>query len=114
LDGSSVIGREVRTARNQVTFRAVNEKIVEVGPVDDLGTVGVVCECSRTSCAQLLQITLGAFEAVRRSPRRFVVIPEHVDHAVERLIVVAGDYAVVEVFSPAGIEGVHEGSLTNR
>ena len=113
MDGSSVTGREVRTARNQAMFRAVNEKIVELGPVDESDTVGVVCECSGTSCTHLLQISTGAYEAARRSSRRFVVIPEHFDHEVERLIVVAGEYAIVEVFRPA-IEGVQEKLVTNR
>jgi len=47
-DGSSSDEREVRAARNQALFRAVNEKILEInesfGALN--GSISVACECA--------------------------------------------------------------------
>jgi hypothetical protein len=92
--------REVRAARNQALFRAVNEKIMELnealGEIED--TVSVACECSRIDCVDLLQIPPDAYQAVRGSPRTFMVFPDHADPCVERVVSEHDGYAIVEVF----------------
>lgn len=91
--------REVRAARNQALFRAVNEKIVELnerfGEIQ--GNVSIACECSRVACVDLLEVPVDAYRAVRESPRTFTVHPEHVEAGVERLVSTHDGYAVVEV-----------------
>lgn len=91
--------REVRAARNQALFRAVNEKIMELnerfGELE--GTVSIACECSRIGCVDLLEIPSDAYRAVRQSPRTFTVHPEHVEAGVERVVSNHNGYAVVEV-----------------
>ena len=91
--------REVRAARNQALFRAVNEKIMELnegfGEIE--GSVSVACECSRVDCADLLEIEPDAYWAVRGSPRTFAVLPGHVEKGVEHVVSNHDGYAVVEV-----------------
>jgi hypothetical protein len=76
----------------------VNEKIMELNRLFKGRTV-IACECSDASCSKRLRISPRAYEAVRRRPRRFVVIPDHVDPDGERLVAGADEYAVVEVFA---------------
>lgn len=97
--------REVRAARNQALFRAVNEKIMELndgfGEIVG-GTVSVACECSQVECVRLLEITSDAYQAVRESPRTFVVLVDHVEPGVERIVSAHDGYAVVEVQGQGG------------
>lgn len=91
--------REIRAARNHALFRAVNEKIREMnnGVAVLTGTFAVTCECADLACLEMLEIPVDAYERVRESPYTFVVLADHADPDVER--VVAGDdaYAIVEM-----------------
>jgi hypothetical protein len=91
--------REVRAARNQALFRAVNEKIVELNQAlsEIEGAVSIACECSQVECVSLLKIAPAAYRAIRESPRTFAVLPEHVETGVERVVSNHDGYAVVEV-----------------
>jgi hypothetical protein len=99
VESASNEEREVRAARNQALFRAVNEKIMELnerfGEIQN--TVSVACECSRVACVDLLEVPVDAYRVVRESPRTFMVRPEHVETGVERLVTTHDGYAVVEV-----------------
>jgi hypothetical protein len=91
--------REIRAARNQALFRAVNDKILELNETFGAlaGTFVVACECSRLTCVELVEIGEDAYRAVRQSPRTFVVLPEHIDAEVERVLSNHDGYAVAEV-----------------
>ncbi|HEY7398153.1 MAG TPA: hypothetical protein VH538_07620, partial [Gaiellaceae bacterium] len=91
--------REVRAARNQALFRAVNDKIVELNESWGVlaGTMSIACECSQLDCTAMLEIGPAAYEAVRGDPRTFVVLPDHVEADVERVVGNHDGYAVVEV-----------------
>lgn len=89
--------RELRAARNQALFRAVNEKIMELNEMWGEGPVSVACECSRLECVDLLEIPPDAYRAVRESPRTFAVLLDHVEAGVERVVSTNDGYAVVEV-----------------
>jgi len=91
--------REVRAARNQALFRAVNEKISEMNEAfgSILGTFAITCECSQLNCVELIEIPGGAYRTVRGNPRTFAVLPDHVDPNVERVLSNHDGYAVVEV-----------------
>lgn len=90
--------REVRAARNQALFRAINEKMYELNETfgEILGTVSVACECADVSCVQLLEIPADAYRHVRQNPRTFVVLAGHVYPDVERVVSNHDGYAVVE------------------
>jgi len=92
--------REVRAARNQALFRAVNDKILELNEKTSgefVGSVAIACECSRIDCLELLEIPPNAYRGVRENPRTFAVLAGHADPAVERVVGVHDGYAVVEV-----------------
>lgn len=65
-----------RIARNEATFRLINEAI-EVGRVTRDGLVGFVCECSRLGCNELVELTLREYEEIRADARRFFVLRGH-------------------------------------
>jgi hypothetical protein len=90
-----------RRARNEAIFREVNERIEELSrrsgiDEDDSLLPGFICECSSESCTELLQVTYQQYEAVRESPRRFLVLPGHEDPDVERVVEQHSDALVVE------------------
>jgi len=99
MNSASNEEREIRGARNQALFRAVNEKMLELnrvfGPL--VGTFSIACECSRLDCVDLLEIPPDAYRAVRESPHTFAVCKDHVEEDVERVVSVHDGYAVVEV-----------------
>jgi hypothetical protein len=70
------IDRE-RVALNETTFRRVNEGIEE-GRRRREGRVTFVCECGELGCNELVELTLGEYEAVRADSRTFLVMPSHV------------------------------------
>ena len=91
--------REIRAARNQALFRAVNEKMLELNEIFGAiaGTFSIACECARMDCVALMEIPPDAYRVVRQSPRTFAVCPDHVEADVERVVSTHDGYAVVEV-----------------
>ena len=77
--------REIRAARNQALFRAVNEKLRDLN--EALGSMTdefvVACECADANCVQTLSIVGDEYMSVRANPRTFVVLPGHVYPDVE-------------------------------
>jgi hypothetical protein len=90
--------REVRAARNQSLFRAVNEKITHANEALAWlsGTLVIACECADTTCVQTLEIEPEAYTALRSHPNRFAVLPGHVYLDVEREVTASNGYIVVE------------------
>jgi len=89
-------------ARNQALFRDVNERIQDVATdfrVTD--EASFVCECADIGCTQMVSLTLTEYEHVRINPRRFAVLPDHVDPAIERLVEQNDRYVVVEKIGAA-------------
>lgn len=104
--------REIRAARNQAMFRAVNEKISELNESfgEITGTYAITCECSRLECVDLLEIAGDAYRAIRGNPRTFAVLPGHVEQGVERVLSHHDGYTVVEVLG----HGAHVADATFR
>lgn len=71
-----------RVARNEVTFRRVNEGIEE-GRNEREGLVPFICECGVLRCTEVIQLTLHEYERVRADPRCFVAACGHVTDADE-------------------------------
>ena len=80
--------RDLRAARNQALFRAVNEKLRELNEAfsDVSETYAIACECADVSCVQTLHVQMEEYLAVRENPRRFVVLRDHVFPHVERVV----------------------------
>ena len=79
--------REKRLAGNEILFRKVNERILELGDAWD-GMLDLVCECSDPSCMGVLKIHVEDYERLRSKSRCFAVLPGHelleIEDVVER------------------------------
>jgi hypothetical protein len=93
--------REIRAARNQSLFRAVNEQIVDLTGGSS-HTLVIACECADPTCIETVEIDRDAYLAVRREPRRFVVRPGHIYPEVENVMADFSTYVVVEKVAAAG------------
>ena len=81
--------RQQRLARNEATYRDVNEAI-EAGRSDvaDDPPRPFMCECGLLECNDLVELTLAEYESVRAHPTHFFMVDGHeipdVEHVVER------------------------------
>ena len=63
--------QQERLAQNEVTFRAVNEKIAAVAlNLGGAEPYHFICECATTACFESLALTLREYEDVRRNGSR--------------------------------------------
>ena len=90
--------REVRAARNQALFRAVNEKLRELNQAfaNVTETYAIACECADTTCVETVHILMEEYTRVREDPNQFVVLTEHVFPDVEQIVAQNDGYSVVE------------------
>lgn len=80
-------GQERRIARNEVSFRAINEQQVsasrEFHGGEPVKGFGVLCECADPDCLETLGLDAAEYAHVRSDPRWFVVRAGHVIPEVE-------------------------------
>jgi hypothetical protein len=90
---------EARLARNEVMFRAINERIRELAIKlgDDEGeTVAFVCECADETCVERVPLKLAQYDEVRLIPARFFVVPGHeATPLVESVLFRGSEFAIV-------------------
>jgi hypothetical protein len=90
---------EDRLARNEVMFRAINDRIRDLA--DRFGSMGqeeleFVCECADETCVERVPLTPSQYDDVRAIPARFVVVPGHeATPLVERVIFRAPNFVIV-------------------
>ena len=89
-------GQQESAARNEALFREINERISEITDSQRERTAEIFCECSVTSCNELIQVSLAEYEAVRARGNRFAVIAGHEEPAVERVVERNERFALVE------------------
>jgi hypothetical protein len=108
IDSEQQEQREIRAARNQSLFRAVNENLKGLNEafasVTETETFTIACECSDVSCVEMLEIHPHEYVAVRSEPRHFAILPGHVDLEAEKVVREAEGYVVVEKIAAAGDE----------
>lgn len=85
---------EVRAARNQSLFRAVNERLQDTAAGDG-ATVVIACECAQVDCSEKLELSSSDYEQLRGHPNRFAVAPSHVYPDVEDVVETESAYVVV-------------------
>ncbi len=85
-----------RAAKNEALFREVNERIAEVTAGQDEEVADALCECSDASCAEMIQISLAEYQALRARGERLALIAGHEDPAVERVVERNDRFIVVE------------------
>ena len=103
MEGNAVHERELRAARNQSLFRAINEKIIDLSEAFAAfaGDFQISCECADTHCLESLTITPEAYEAIRSRPNRFAVLPGHIVPDVEVVVAEPDGYVVVDKIAAA-------------
>jgi hypothetical protein len=100
--------RQQRQAENELRFRSINEQIENVADELFAGEPPApeahdfLCECGDADCTAPLAMTLAEYERVRAHARRFLVAPEHVDTALERVVDRSARYWIVEKTDEAG------------
>jgi hypothetical protein len=96
--------REARAARNQATFRVVNEKMTALNEAWEriAGSYVIACECADMGCVATLEIREEEYELVRRHPNHFVVLPAHVYPDVEVVVDEHETYVTVGKIAKAG------------
>jgi hypothetical protein len=55
-----------------------------------------VCECALLGCTAPISATIEEYETVRGRPNQFLVLPDHVDPELGRVVRKADGFAVVE------------------
>ena len=86
-----------RAAANQARFRAANEqirdKVVELELAERRNPF--LCECEDERCTTIVLLMSKEYEAVRSSPRRFLLSPRH-QSPDDRVVAEHEEYTVVE------------------
>jgi hypothetical protein len=96
--------REERLAKNEATFRILNENIQNIA-----STLGgtqpfeFICECATIGCFERLTLTLQEYERIREDGAHFLLAPGHEDIEVEQVIAHRAAYVVVEKDGVAGL-----------
>jgi len=100
---------ENRRARNEALFREVNERIegistefAERDQQQERLRLRLVCECGREQCVEVVEATVAEYEAVRASPRRFLVVPGHEHTDTARVVERNSGFFVIEKMEEAG------------
>jgi hypothetical protein len=90
-----------RIARNEATFRRINEDIGRGRDAeDDTTLVGFVCECGDGDCARLIEMTPAEYQRLRTEPTQFAVVNGHEIAEVERVVLRTDRFAVVQKQPP--------------
>jgi hypothetical protein len=94
--------RAIQAARNQTLFRAVNERINTLNEhFSVLPIAEWVCECADDTCTERIQLTPAEYEAIRKHPNRFPILPGHELVDVEVVVEAHDRYLVVEKLGAA-------------
>jgi hypothetical protein len=95
---------EQRAARNEALFREVNENIarLEERQGDAAPESVFICECSSSLCTDHIPVDLETYQRVREHPRRFLVLPGHVDETLESSVETHPGFVIVEKLGVAG------------
>ena len=90
---------EARLARNEVMFRAINERIRELADrFEHIATsaLAFICECADETCVERIFLSPAQYDDVRAIPARFVVIPGHeVTPLVEKVVFRSPGFLIV-------------------
>jgi hypothetical protein len=92
--------REERLARNEASFRSLNEALgaqvhARLGRTESGDPPGFVCECGNEACEEIIQVEMARYEEVRRDPCLFIVCPQHENPEVEDVVQREDGYYVV-------------------
>jgi hypothetical protein len=86
---------------NEAAYRKVNEAIEAGTERSGTDLFAIRCECGSIGCNRLLEVSVEAYEAVRASPRRFLLIDGHETPEVETVVERHPTHIVVEKIGDA-------------
>jgi len=95
--------REERVVKNEVAYRAYNDRRAEMerrGSVAEDEPVPFVCECGQSDCTDPIEISVEAWERIHAEPNRFVIRNGHQYPEYERVVDEFRRYLIVEKFAP--------------
>jgi hypothetical protein len=99
----------IEAAKKQSFFREVNERMRGLNESVEQVDAGAdfLCECAGEDCTYPIQITLDAYDEMRRVPTHFAVAGmDHVIPEIERIFAKRDGYFVVETFGEAGLAAI--------
>jgi hypothetical protein len=99
--GDGNVYLQKRLARNEASFRSLNEIIERSANGDGHHRARFMCECSNEGCTEGVELTLAEYEDVRREQSHFLVVIGHEDERVEITVRRNGSYSIVEKTGPA-------------
>jgi hypothetical protein len=85
--------RQEAVGKNEALFREVNERIRDI--TTQHRDAEFLCECGDPTCALPIPLDLDEYEAVRRDPAQFVIVPGHDVPEAESVIFTSERYAIV-------------------
>ena len=91
----------VQEAAKQVRSRDRNESVAKLSSIVGAGsdTEMFACECGDPDCKGHVSLSLAEYESVRAYPDRFVVAANHENPEVERVVLEASRFAVIETLA---------------
>jgi hypothetical protein len=91
-----------RAARNEEILRDVNRRIEEGAELHGVTTaMPFHCECANTPCLEKIDLSPPIYDQILADRYRFVVVPAHVEPAVERVVEEHDHFVVVEKIGEA-------------
>jgi hypothetical protein len=91
-----------RAARNEEVVRDVNRQIEEGAQLHGVSSeMPFHCECAQTVCLEKIDLAARVYEPILAERYRFVVVPEHVQPEVERVVEEQDSFVVVEKIGEA-------------
>ena len=91
-----------RLARNEISFRSLNETIERAAEGNGHHRARFLCECTDKDCNEALELTLDDYEGLRKNHSRFLVVRGHEDDRIEIVVERNGSYSIVEKTGEAG------------
>jgi len=93
-----VSSQEERLAQNEVLFRNVNERIIELGDEwnEENEEHDLICECANTNCMAVMRLTPAEYQRLRQDAHRFGVLPGHEIPEIEDVVESNDRYLIVE------------------
>jgi hypothetical protein len=100
MAGTDDNSREQRVVKNELEFRAYNERREELEHDVTDEPLPFVCECGDESCIRALSATGAAWEHAHTREDQFIVLPGHVFPEYERVVERHDRHWVVQKFVP--------------
>jgi hypothetical protein len=93
-------GEDRSVAADQSAFAEANDRIR--ARAEEWGfraAVPFLCECSKLSCTETMQLSLATYRRARERSHAFIVLAGHDDPQVERIVADGAGFVLVEKFT---------------